>query len=175
MRRLRGLNACNGASRMELVKSCCSWGTGTIREPRGRGKSVVRIRYQRTSADTVDGRTKCVLQWTVGCEDPWTVRVNCNYKYKRLINLVTNPKPTSIVTLLGRDYILVHNEGDNLSFVPTGATWLQTDEHGGKCPQAGLTQHCRFVSEKYPSRISVSPPPILRYLRNFSFLPQNFP
>lgn len=29
-----------------LLESCCDWGTGTVRERRGKGKSAVRSRHQ---------------------------------------------------------------------------------------------------------------------------------
>jgi hypothetical protein len=51
------------------VKNCYGWDTGTVREPWGRGTSVVGSRYQRTGVDTADrgDSVRAVVIWTV-CE-----------------------------------------------------------------------------------------------------------
>jgi hypothetical protein len=38
-------------SESQFVKSYCSWGTGTVREPRERGTSAVGSRYQATTGE----------------------------------------------------------------------------------------------------------------------------
>jgi hypothetical protein len=56
----------SGASAMELVsspsvKSCCGWGTGTVRELKGRGTSTVGSRYQRIGEGKQTEKTQCKL------------------------------------------------------------------------------------------------------------------
>jgi hypothetical protein len=72
---------------------------GQFGNPEGKGTSDVRSLYQRTGEERPGREIQCALQWTVDCVNPWTIKLNCHYKCKRPINPVTNPNPTSIITL----------------------------------------------------------------------------
>jgi hypothetical protein len=82
----------------QLVESCCSWNTGTVRVHRGKGMSAVGSIYQETG-EYCDSRHVCVTMIS---------KMQLQIISKNPVNPVANPNPTFSHTQYMWQYIYIY-------------------------------------------------------------------